>query len=368
MTADGTISSAGSATDGSPTGSEFITDVKEEVESLNDRASTPLTSVGGTADAITASFTPADATLAAGRRFAMVAAATNTGAVTLALNGEAAVAVKNDDGDALGAGQIVADRLYGLYFDGTNFRLEHSSNVSISRDQQTFTASGTWTKPAGVNASAWVRVQVWAAGGGGGNNAARATGGGGGGYIEKLFLASELGSSESVTIGAGGAVASAGGNSSFGSHLTAYGGGAGIGSVASDYGGGAGGSPHGAGGSALAVTTGASPVGRDAGAGGHAGSSPPLAGEHGISFGGGGGGAVKYSAVDDATTASAGGGAVWGGGGGGAKTYNNRNAAGGTSLFGGDGGDGGTDGSAPGGGGGGYAAGARGEVIVTVLG
>jgi hypothetical protein len=56
--ADGNISSSGSGSSGGPTGNELITDMDEEVESLNDRALTTLTSVAGT-NTITASFTPA---------------------------------------------------------------------------------------------------------------------------------------------------------------------------------------------------------------------------------------------------------------------------------------------------------------------
>lgn len=110
---------------------------------------------------------------------------------------------------------------------------------------QTFTSSGTWTKPSGAN---FVMVEAWGGGGGGGGAGLGSsgsgyipkggTGGGGGAYVYRLFLASDLTSTVAVTVGAGGAggvgnasdfggTGSAGGNSSFGSYLTSYGGGRG---------------------------------------------------------------------------------------------------------------------------------------------
>lgn len=99
---------------------------------------------------------------------------------------------------------------------------------------QTFTANGTWTKPAGCTA-----VIVKMVGGGAGGGGAPATsgvqfscaaGGSAGGYVEALVTDGDgLGSSETVTVGAGGsggsgANGSDGGNTTFGSHLTANGG------------------------------------------------------------------------------------------------------------------------------------------------
>jgi hypothetical protein len=99
----------------------------------------------------------------------------------------------------------------------------------LAIDVQTFTSSGTWTKPP---TGRFVLVQViGAAGGGARRSSGNGSGGGGGAYFERLFLLSALGATETVTIGAGGAVQSTdntngnnGGTTSFGSHITIYGG------------------------------------------------------------------------------------------------------------------------------------------------
>lgn len=86
------------------------------------------------------------------------------------------------------------------------------TDAEVNCDVQVFTTTGanTWTKPAGAKS---VHVQLIAAGGGGGSGrrgaagSARFGGGGasGGGIAEKTFQASYLGSTETVTVGAGGA-------------------------------------------------------------------------------------------------------------------------------------------------------------------
>lgn len=108
------------------------------------------------------------------------------------------------------------------------------------QSMQVFTSSGTWTKPMGITK---VKVTVIGAGGGGGNTDGSqstgdaAAGGGGGGSSIKLIDVSSI-SSETVTIGSGGAgstssggTGSAGGGTSFGSHCSASGGSGGEGST-----------------------------------------------------------------------------------------------------------------------------------------
>ena len=104
---------------------------------------------------------------------------------------------------------------------------------------QTFSATGTYTKPTGAK---FVMVELWGAGGGGtsgtsGPDSGGGTGGAGGGggaYTYRMFAAPAIGATETVTIGAGGsggpsagpniAAGSNGGTTNFGTILYAYGG------------------------------------------------------------------------------------------------------------------------------------------------
>lgn len=226
----------------------------------------------------------------------------------------------------------------------------------------------TWMKKSGLKKAF---VQVWGAGASGNYYVGSTSddegigGGGGGAYIEKWFAADELGATETITIGAGGAAKGAssgggvgnnGGDTTFGSLLSADGGYAG-----------AGGDKRNGGNGGISFW--------DYGIGGD---TSETASAHAL-FGGGGGGRGA------ATEASTGGGkSMYGGGGGASARTNPAVDSVGTSLYGGNGGaaaanSGGnataSAGSVPGGGGGaafagtGFTAtsgaGANGRVIVT---
>jgi len=218
-----------------------------------------------------------------------------------------------------------------------------------SSEVQTFTSSGTWTKPA---SGSFAMIEAW--GGGGGGDATDNDGaGGGGGYNRRYMLLSALGATETVTIGAGGTAANpgnAGGTTTFGSHLSAYGG---AGGGPTDGGGGGGPAGAGSGRTPGAPTMGISGTGYIQGEGGEGGAGSFGAGGH---WHGGGGGSSDNG--------SDGGSSVYGGGGGGGGSAGG--GSGGASIYGGAGGDGDTAGTQPGGGGGDTAAGAAGQVKVTV--
>lgn len=255
-------------------------------------------------------------------------------------------------------------------------------------DVQTFTSSGTWTKPVDGRYT-MALVRLWAGGGSGGKGVAASPGGGGGGGAchEMMFPISLLGATETVTIGAGGTAQSTnstngnvGGNTTFGAHLTAYGGGGGAASAggANAGDGGAGGGAASAGGTLN--TVGQPDDNRSSGVtgtryhGGGVGQTANTEAAAGNSvFGGGGGGAGRDAAGAGGNT---GGTSFWGGGGGGGAANSGTAGAGGNSTYGGDGGAGAIDsvaataGTQPGGGGGGVgggtssAAGAAGQCIV----
>lgn len=253
-------------------------------------------------------------------------------------------------------------------------------------DVQQFTSNDTWTKPS---SGTLAYVIAWGAGGSGGRGgtAPRAGGGGGGGArIERILLLSDLSATEVVTIGVGGSARSspnttgiAGGNTSFGSHLTAYGGGGGGGAPGSDDGsaggGGGGWASAGGTGSNNGASAGAAGTGYiEVGIGG-AGGTEGLPGSNGTLGGGAGGGGGKTTGT---AGTNIGGSASYGAAGGGGGNDDSAAGAGGTSLYSGNGGAGATGanaatpGSIPGGGGGGSAsgtsgAGARGELWVIVF-
>jgi hypothetical protein len=291
--------------------------------------------------------------------------------------------------------------------------------ANLSARLDTFNATGTWTKPPGT---AMVRVDLQAAGGGGGggtmgSSVAGGGGGGGGARYDRLFNASELGATETVTVGVagtagGGTSASpggaggAGGATSFGTtvRFQVGGGGGGPGGSNSTVTGASGGSCFGvpnavAGGPAVAfegassaalgtnttgnctvfggasaatsaigaaitVNTGSSMFG--GAAGGPGGGATTAAGFAGVAGGGAGsyvvGGGSPGGGVSGNGTAGSG--ARVGGGGGGGSPQSTAGAIGGTGGIGGGGGGGGSSGGLSGGGGAGGAGGA-GQAIIT---
>jgi hypothetical protein len=90
--------------------------------------------VGGTADAITLTPSPALVSYATGIRYGFIAGGTNTGAVTINISGLGAKDIKDHQGNALTAGKIVSGKLYSLSYDGTNFNMHEvisRSNLAV---------------------------------------------------------------------------------------------------------------------------------------------------------------------------------------------------------------------------------------------
>lgn len=213
----------------------------------------------------------------------------------------------------------------------------YSPTIPSITDIQIFNTSGTWTKPAGAKE---VFIEGWGGGGGSGGTTAnnQSAGAGAGGYSYRWMQASDIASPVTVTVGSGGTpgtvgptVGGDGGNSTFGTYLTAFGG------KGSDVGGSPKNGGNGGGFGTISFV----------GANGTTGTAATP------DYGGGAGGGIAGG------IASAGGNSIFGAGGGGGGSTGSTQGAGGTSLY--DGGAGGAgggnhvgiDGSQPGGGGGG---------------
>lgn len=355
----------------------------------------------GAADAYVITPVPAIAAYTTGQIFSFKSTHTNTTTSTLNVNALGVKTIKKLDGATnLTAGNIVTGQIVQVEYDGTNFQMLNPSaniipsiaagqinefltttdgiNLAFGRpfDYQSFTGSGTWTKPTNLSGNEMVLVQVWGAGGGGGGSKAAAGntgggGGGGGGYSQVYFRASDLGSTVTVTIGAAGTAGTntptsggAGGDTTFGTLITGKGGSGGNGTTGAGCPGGAGGNtaPYSIASGFDGGVGGTSAAGGNSAYGGAGGGFGPNGGAGGI------GGSTLYG----------------GGGGGGGNGNSGSGGAGGTATFyGGTGGTGGTGsnpgtaGIAPGGGGGGGGyggaaaqaggAGARGECRVWVF-
>lgn len=300
-----------------------------------------------------------------------------SGAVTVAQGGTGQTSLTANNvilGNGTSAVQFVAPGSSGnvLTSNGTTWTSGTAPVINV----QTFTSSGTWTKPSGYAAGSRVLIQAWGGGGGGGRgNASFYGGGGGGGYNERWLTFSDMGSTETVTVGSGGAARTTdghgndGGNTSVGSLITAYGGGGGSG-----IGGSGGGQlSAGANGSTGTFLPG-KPwfyLGQESnngyvmyvGAGG-----TPNSTIYSLTIGNGTDAFVHGAGGAGGATNKIGGSSVWGGGGGSTQLA----VTGGSSSFGGAGGAAGVSGTAPGGGGGGVTgatsgAGGAGRVIITVF-
>lgn len=87
---------------------------------------------GSGTNTVTATLSPAITALATGMTVRIKAGSTNTGAATLNLNAIGAKSITRADGSALIAGDMVANGIYTLVYDGTSFILQNASAPQIA--------------------------------------------------------------------------------------------------------------------------------------------------------------------------------------------------------------------------------------------
>lgn len=243
--------------------------------------------------------------------------------VTAADNGKylgvangAVAAIAPDSAPTPGSDALITS---GAVAPALNDAVKNVKNLVIEK----ITASKTWVAPKAVGQS--FRVYAVGGGGGGGTDDTYTSGyyygagGGGSGYVEIEEVTIPEETEVTVTVGAGGQPDNDGGNTSFGSYVTANGG------------------KHGQ------KTTG---IGGDGGAGG-GGGAPTFstgdlqytygAGGNGGKYGGGGGGG-RTSVTGTESTGDGGDGGMYGGGGGGAGPSPNYGLPGTGGAYGGNGG------------------------------
>ena len=107
-----------------------------------------LTSVAGT-NTITATAPISMTALAAGQVFRFVAAATNTGGVTININSIGAKAITKNGTTALGAGDILINAIVEVIYDGTQFQLLNPVINSIPTGVITMWSGTIATIPSG---------------------------------------------------------------------------------------------------------------------------------------------------------------------------------------------------------------------------
>jgi hypothetical protein len=289
---------------------------------------------GGSANAYTATLSPAITAYSTGQIAVVKIANTNTGASTINLNSIGTKNITLTNQAAINAGDLIAGMEAYLMYDGTQFQLLNPAGVVKRVNRQVLTStSGTYTASAGL---LWAHVFCIGSGGGGGGATSGSSqiglgaGGGAGGYCEKIISGSTIGASQSYAAGAAGsgggagAAGGAGNASTFGAILTANGGaGGGFASANAGVNGVTGGAGGTATGGDINIT------------GGAGGMALSLAGGAG-GFGGQGGSVAAYGTPGSMVVYGNNGNAAtgYGAGGGGACSTGSQNKSGGNGAAG----------------------------------
>lgn len=110
---------------------------------IQDQAVTWGGTSGGSANAQTITLSPAITGYVSGMTVRFKAGFTNTGSATLNVNSVGAVTITKLDGRALSTGEIIANQIIEVTYDGTNFLLTNKANVIKLGDFIVPNVSGT---------------------------------------------------------------------------------------------------------------------------------------------------------------------------------------------------------------------------------
>jgi hypothetical protein len=105
--------------------------------------------VGGTADAITLTPSPALASYVAGEAITFIVASANTGAVTVDVSGLGAKSVTKTGTTPMAAGELVAGQIVTLRYDGTRYQLVTPA-VNIVAAPPALRLPHTWAVPGEI--------------------------------------------------------------------------------------------------------------------------------------------------------------------------------------------------------------------------
>jgi len=147
---------------------------------------------------------PAPTSYVDGMAVYLIPAVTNTGPATLNWNSLGTKPIVDTKGNALTSGVLTAGCIVPLRYRASSGNFQLLSEGRAARGSQTFTASGTFTVPIGVQ---FIDVFLVGGGGYGGKGSidnSNAGGGGGGGYCRNISgIPVVEGDSWAVTVGAG---------------------------------------------------------------------------------------------------------------------------------------------------------------------
>lgn len=111
------------------------------ISNLQSGTGSYVSTVGGTANAITLTPSPAISAYAAGQSFSFIAALANTSSVTVAISGLTTKAITKNGTTALSGGEILANALVVIEYDGTQFQLVSISTGPVTTSGLTMATS-----------------------------------------------------------------------------------------------------------------------------------------------------------------------------------------------------------------------------------